>query len=220
MIEEENLQEFEKLLLKDYIDSIENGSRKYLKFSRDIINTNPELRNDIDIESLRKMWLPNSIREEIVMFMSGKDTLTPIHAAPSSNFFIQVKGKKKWTIYPSYDRMFLDVKSNRSYYYHSDLNPNQEDYKKYPLSKYAEKYEVVLEEGDVLWVPPFAWHHVFNISPSIGVSYRFLNLREAFKNSFLLMSLIFLAKNPNPITHLYYSTFKKQTAIFLKKSKR
>jgi len=67
-------------------------------------------------------------------------------------------------------------------------------------------------------VPPFAWHHVYNIEPSIGISYRFLNLSEAFSNSFTLMSLIFFATKPNPIKHLYYSIFKNSTMIFTKKS--
>lgn len=219
LIDENNPQEFEALKLKEYIDALKSGTLKYLKFDRNIINQNPELKDDLNLSWLRKLWFPNSFREEMVLFMSGKKTLTPIHGAPSSNFFVQIQGNKVWTMYPPEDRLFLDVKSNRSYYYYSEADPDNPDDENFPLQKYATKYQVTLEKGDILWVPPFTWHHVYNPVPSIGLSYRYMCPKVAFKNSKFLMLLIFFANKPSIFKHFYMSAFQKQTAIFTKSEK-
>lgn len=216
LIEEGKPQSFGKMTLADYIDAIRRGESLYLKFARDIIEDNPSLKDDLDLGWLRSKRLRWSFhnREEILMFMSRAGTLTPMHAGVSGNLFIQVAGQKTWTMYDASDRFYLDARTERTFYYFTKFDPRNIDGDAFPLSKFATRSQITLEAGDVLWVPPFVWHHVYNPTDSIGVTYRVMSLSAAFRASFLLMTLIFFATRPNPLYHWYMSTFHKKTAIF------
>jgi len=214
LVDPNNRQEFDKLKLGEYISLLKNGSLSYLKFSR-FVDENPELKEELDLSWLRKLRLPLSMREESYIFMGGVGTVTPLHVGVSCNLFIQVYGKRKWTMYAPGDRIYLDARTERFMdYYYSKADPNILDDPRFPLLKYAKKFEITLEPGDVLWIPPFTWHHVVNPTPSIGLSFRFTNLPACFKASKVLTSLIFMATRPNPITHLFATLFAKNNYIF------
>lgn len=212
-----NPQEYDDSMnLKQYINQLREGSLKYLKFSR-IVHDDDNLKNDLNLAWLRQFHLPGSFREEFQMFMGGQGTLTPLHVGFSCNLFVQVMGRKKWILYPAGDRIFLDPRAERTFYYYSKANPYNLDDPNFPLLKYARKYEIILEPGDVLWNPPFTWHHVENLTHSIGIGYRFNSVLAAFKSSKVLASLIFMATKPNIFHHFYVSLTQKQPYLFAKK---
>ena len=208
-------QTFEKLDLKYYIKQLRSGSLKYLKFS-DIVNDDENLKNDFDLKWLRRFNMRFSWAEDLKMFMGGKGTITPIHVGFSGFLFVQVMGKKKWILYPPGERIFLDPRTERIFYYYSNANPYNTNDPDFPLLKYAKKYEVVLEPGDVLWVPPFTWHHVENHTDSIGIRYGRSSIPSSFKSSKMLTILFFLATKPNIISHLYTSLRNKRSYEHIK----
>ncbi len=208
-------QDFEKMNLKYYINQLRNGSLKYLKFS-DIVNEDQNLKNDFDLDWLRKYKLPFSWGEDLKMFMGGKGTLTPLHIGFSSFLFVQVMGRKKWILYPASDRLFLDPRTERTFYFYSKANPHQKDDPNFPLLKHAKQYEIVLEPGDVLWVPSFTWHQVENPTDSIGIRYGRSSIPGSAKSSKMMTTLIFLATKPNVFTHFYTSLKNKQEYTFVK----
>jgi hypothetical protein len=210
-------QEFEHLTLKYYVDQMKDGSLKYLRFS-DIVNDDPNLKSDFDINWLRKYKLPFSWGEDLKMFMGGKNTLTTTHVGFSSFLFVQVMGKKKWILYQPNERIFLDPRTERTFHFYSKASPYKKDDTDFPLLKYAKQYEVILEPGDVLWVPSFVWHHVENLTDSIGIRYGHSSIPGSWKSSKILTTLIFLATNPNMISHFYIARTKKRELQFIKKS--
>lgn len=211
-------QEFEILTLKDYIKQLKAGTLKYLKFS-DLVKNDKNLKNDFDLAWLRNFTIPYSWGEDPKMFMGAKSTLTPVHVGFSYFLFIQVMGQKKWIIYPPEHRIYLDARTDRTFYFYSDANPNNLSDDNFPLLKYAERYEIILEPGDVLWIPSFAWHQVENLSDTIGIRFGTTNVFSAWKSSKQLTNLLFFATKPNIFTHLYTSIFKKSTYIFNKSHK-
>src|ERR1019366_5527023 len=156
--------------------------------------------SDFDLEWLRKLFaLPLSWGEDLKMFMGVKGTITPLHVGFSPVLFVQVMGQKKWTLYPPTDRIYLDCRTERTSYLFSHADPYKTDDPRFPLLKYARRYEVVLDPGDILWFPSFTWHHVENLSTTIGIRYGRTSLGTALRSSKLLTLLIFLATKPTII---------------------
>ena len=211
-------QEFEEMDLRYYIDQMKTGSLKYLRFS-DIVNEDHNLKNDFNFSWLRKFNLPYSWGEDLKMFMGAKNTLTTTHVGFSSFLFVQVMGRKKWVLYAPEERIFLDARTERTFHFYTKASPYKKDDPDFPLLKYAKQYEVMLEPGDVLWVPSFVWHHVENLTDSIGIRYGRSSIPGSWKSSKVLTTLIFLATNPNIISHYYIARTKKRELQFIKKSR-
>lgn len=72
------------------------------------------------------------------------------------------------------------------------------NYDEAPLYRYVDRYETVLEPGDVLWNPPWVWHGVQNLTESIAVSMWWINATRAISNNPVWSSLALFAR-PNPI---------------------
>ena len=104
-------------------------------------------------------------------------------------------------------------------YYFSNVDPYEGANERYPLFKYLDGVEVVLEPGDLLWNPPFYWHHVLNQSESIGMGFRFNSVAAAMRSSMLLTFLRFFATEPNIFKCIYYAAFKNRNLLFTTKSK-
>jgi hypothetical protein len=84
----------------------------------------------------------------------------------------------------------------------------------YPLLKHAIRYEILLDEGDVLWFPSFYWHYVENLTENIGVTYKFTEFGESFKLSKVMTALFFMATRPTIFESFYYNTFKNRDLLF------
>ena len=64
----------------------------------------------------------------------------------------------------------LEPPVNRTPYFHSAYDPEHPDFTKYPGMAYVDRLEFVLEPGDVFFMPPSWWHHVRNLTGSIGTT--------------------------------------------------
>lgn len=203
----------ENILLRDYLELLKQGTNKYLKFSR-IIHDQSSLRGEFNQSWLEKFKSITSFGDLFYFFIGAKDTLTPIHNGFSRTIFIQVKGQKRWIFYPPEDRIFLGVRPERTNYFFSGANPNVTSDSKYPLMKYAHRIEFVVEEGDVLFFPPYAFHQVENLTETIGVAYKFADIPSAFYSSKVMALLYFLSTDPpvfNSTAHLWKE--KKESSL-------
>ncbi len=101
------------------------------------------------------------------LFMSDHPDLgTPCHNDLSGdcNLFFQIEGRKQWTfIDPIFTLMIYPVMPPEPSYGESlidqyDMTPDP----KARLFQYCPHQEVILEPGDVLFIPPYYWHSVRN----------------------------------------------------------
>ena len=92
-------------------------------------------------------------------------------------------------------------------YVKSQVNLEAPDLEKHPLLPKAQPYIAILEPGDVLYVPPFFWHEVENLTDTIAVGYRFSSLRAALHASVAFLAVRLFSMNP-PIWKT--STYGKQ----------
>lgn len=204
---------FETITLREYIDQMRAGSKKYIKFSQ-MIHENSGLQEDFNGEWLQRFHMTSEFKKLFFMFMGGKGTATPIHTALPPTVFVQVHGSKKWNFWPTSDRIFIGVRPDRRTYYHSHADPYDTTNPEYPLMKYASRREVTIHAGDVLWFPALVWHQVENPTESIGVAYKFFHLPSSFKSSKMLTMLFFLATKPFIFQSALMSKLNKKEYIF------
>ncbi|HXH20133.1 MAG TPA: cupin-like domain-containing protein [Chitinophagales bacterium] len=188
-------QAYDVIKLRDYIKNLKAGSKQYLKFSR-IVDEKSELRNDFDVQWLRKFKVRFAQNELFYFFMGGKDTLTPIHDGFATTVFVQVTGTKRWIFYDTNNRLFIHARPRRYNYFYSEADPHNLNDPKFPLLKHARQHEVILNAGDVLYFPSFVWHQVENVTDTIGMAYKFAALLSGFTSSKMLATCFLLATKP------------------------
>lgn len=192
----DNPNTLSKLKMREYIEQLQSGSKKYLKFSR-VINDPEILSKFLKADWLKKFKRFFAFSNTYYFFIGGKDTKTPIHNGFATTVFVQVEGKKKWIFYQPEDRFSLGVRPERRSYYYSHADPHNVNDPKFPLLANAKKHEIILNPGDVLWLPPLVFHQVENITDAIGVAFKFVDIPLAFKSSKIMALLFFLSTKPS-----------------------
>lgn len=182
------------------------GRTTYLRFSP-LLAENPHLLEAFDMPWLRAFRPRTSLREAPQFFLGPASTYTPLHCALTVNFFVQLRGRKRWILYPAKHQALVEPVADRRPYFHSDFHPER-PCSGFDLAPFATAYEVTLEEGDVLYNPPLVWHTVENLTPTISVGYRYYDLRQGWRSSWLMTVLTFLATRPSLVQSLYYSLTK------------
>jgi len=204
--------------LSEFIEHIQNGGRKYLRF-HPFLMEHPELLEDLDQEWIRDIQTRGVLRPEYQMFIGPQGSHTPVHAAMPCNVFIQVHGRKRWLLFEPNEFPLLNPNPSGLSYYTSDVDPASVDRERYPLFSFANAWEVILEPGDVFWNPPYMWHCVTNETPSIGIGYRFNNPWLALKSSATLLGLRAAARNPNIFQSAYYALKKTNLIVSIERSR-
>jgi lysine-specific demethylase 8 len=176
------------------VDSIRQGKREVLRFLP-FVDDNPELKDDLDMAFLSGFRSRFSLREFTQLFLAPEGTRTPVHCAHESNLFVMVHGRKRWLLWPSRTMQLIGPPADRRPYFHADYDP--EDRAADALGRYAPAWEVVLEPGDVLYVPPFVWHYVENLDKTIAVAYRYFSIRDGLASSRAMMAMKLLATRPS-----------------------
>ena len=127
--------------------------------------------NNVSLAPLWKDLGPISILEPTggndgFFWMGPKGTLTPFHHDLTNNLLVQVKGRKKVRMVPSWEvgrmRNFVHCFSSRE---PDDWDAMAEDPSLPPL------LETVIGPGDAIFLPIGWWHHVEALDASISMSF-------------------------------------------------
>lgn len=163
---------YKKASFKEYIQQlkdaeISNTSVKDYLTTLDIFEYYPHLKSDIDFSFFEKHTKVN----DITAWIGPANTISGFHADTANNVYAQIRGKKMFiisstkfnkTMYPSKKHIYGAVAS--------DVDINNFNSNKFPEFKNNEFKSVVLEPGDVLFVPQNWWHYVQALTPSISIS--------------------------------------------------
>jgi hypothetical protein len=184
-----------ELSLAEFAARVAAGEGESLRFSP-LACEHPELCDDLDMEWLRARGDGGAHRRPLQLFIAGPGTRTDMHCEVPSTIFVQVRGRKRWRLYAPGTCLFLDPPASRTPYYVSPVDPDAPDAKRWPLFARADSLETVLEPGDVLWIPPFWWHFVVNLTPlTLSASYRTMSLGRGLRASPLLSLLRVFSRN-------------------------
>ncbi|HBS04631.1 MAG TPA: hypothetical protein DEA96_06690, partial [Leptospiraceae bacterium] len=171
--------------------SMKEGGDLYARFSG-LLHQRPELIEDLDLDWFRSM--SGHGNETWGFFMGGKGTATGLHSSIAPNLFYQIRGKKRWYIYPASTAPFFKPEVKGSPYFYSYVDVN--DPKTWPIAEAAPGWYADLGPGDVLFVPSFAWHQVHNKTASIAVGYRWMSLKQGWRASWIQTLLAATCSNP------------------------
>ena len=151
----------------DYLNSILNSGKDLRMFLYNIVSKAPELKNDVFLPSLMKGFS----KRFLFMFFGPKGAVTQIHydIDMSHVFHTAIQGRKRFVLFPQSEskKLYRHPFTIRSY-----VDVDNPDFKKFPLLKEAQGFEVTLEPGETLFIPSGFWHHVVYEDAGYAISLR------------------------------------------------
>jgi len=144
------------------------SSRPYLA-QHPLFEQIPELRADIAIPDYCSIG--GGDLQSINAWLGPAGTITPLHHDPHHNLLAQVVGRKyvrlyspdaSWGLYPYTEQMLCNS---------SQVDLTNIDIVRFPDAENLEFVDCILEEGQMLYIPPKWWHFVQSLTPSFSVSF-------------------------------------------------
>ncbi|MEW6736809.1 MAG: cupin-like domain-containing protein, partial [Acidobacteriota bacterium] len=130
-----------------------------------IVKIFPELSNDISVPALINRDKISSIN----LWFSSAGNITPLHWDLANNFLVQIYGRKRLVLFDPMQTNLLyphPLESASPHLSYVDLN--NPDYEKFPKLRMARGITGIIKPGDIVYLPPYWWHHV--ISETVGIS--------------------------------------------------
>lgn len=107
------------------------------------------------------------------IWIGPKGTLTPLHRDDTDNLFAQVWGQKSFILAAPHHRPALGTWSTspKGGLDGCDFNPDAADYQRFPAARDVPFLRVVLQAGDLLFLPEGWFHQVESVSTSLSVNF-------------------------------------------------
>lgn len=108
---------------------------------------------------------------KMFMWFSSAQVNMHSHFDQDHNFFVQIAGVKRFTLVmpEQWENMNLYPRIH-PLWHKSQVDYNQPDLSLYSNYYRAEAYMAEVHPGDVLYIPPYTWHQVETVTPSISLS--------------------------------------------------
>jgi [protein]-arginine 3-hydroxylase / protease len=155
--------------MKEFMTEKNLNSQPGYLAQHDLFDQIPQLRKDFSVLK----YCTIGIEEPIVKSWIGPaNTISTMHTDNQHNLFCQVKGSKLIILAAPFEASNL-------YPYEGLLNntcqidPENVDIGKFPLLKNVKFYKVVLNAGEILYLPKLWFHYVRSLTPSISLSFWF-----------------------------------------------
>ncbi|MBW4673834.1 MAG: cupin-like domain-containing protein [Desmonostoc geniculatum HA4340-LM1] len=96
-----------------------------------------------------------------------------LHFDAEHNIFAQIRGRKRILLYPPIDYLsfYPPLEDSAGALYGSKVNPDSLDLELFPKFPWQEKIELVLQPGEILYLPPFWWHYLTAVDDNISLSF-------------------------------------------------
>lgn len=138
-----------------------------------IFQLSEKLKDDVGSFPVEIMppWYAEKWWQFAQFFMSSKHSVTPLHfdTLLTSNIFFQIQGRKLFTVYGPEDEKFCYRKKWRWF----DVDPEDVDLQTHPKYGNTQSLAVLVEAGDMFYMPPGTIHHVRSLEDSISFNVDF-----------------------------------------------
>ncbi len=176
---------------KEYISDYIGNDNYNSYLSQDMEECFPEIIGDINYPAYFN-------RKPFIQFFHGFSnksfsSTTPLHFDPVHNIFVQIRGRKRILLFPPSNYLSFypaAVDDNRGLQDFSKVDPNLPSLELFPKFPWQKRIEVLLRPGEMLYIPPFWWHHVTAVEENISVSFWYaLKIQDIFKQKNILSVL-------------------------------
>lgn len=106
------------------------------------------------------------------MWLGPAGTVTAMHQDANDNLFVQLRGTKRFLLFPPGDRKNLYAYARWSRLPNfTPVDPRDPDLQRYPKLARTRPRQVVLQPGQTLFIPRLWWHHASALEDTIGVNF-------------------------------------------------
>lgn len=112
-----------------------------------------------------------------VVLWYGRSNLSPLHFDPNHNYMHQLDGQKRLILVDPADSALLYADHASSAVGNTPINPFAIDVEAHPLASLASLWPVVLNKGDMLFIPSQWWHMVVSL-PATGGDFHAADVRN------------------------------------------
>jgi hypothetical protein len=202
-----------QMKFQDYINVVDGNQKdeniSYYMAQVDFKEYFPELIKDIVYPEYF------AINPKIIYFFFGfanknSTSTTHLHFDDIHNVFVQIRGRKRFILFPpsNYLSFYPPLRENGYSPAWSKVNPVNPDLELYPKFPWQEKIEVILEAGEILYIPPLWWHHVTAVEENISLTFWYPpNIKDLIVQKGFLPTLLQIA--PHVIPYQLRQKFKK-----------
>ena len=105
------------------------------------------------------------------VWISSPGMITHGHFDQDYNLFTQILGTKRFTFWsPSQHESLYVFPRVHPLWHKSRINFRDPDVRKFPAFSHSRALQVTVGPGDLLFIPPYTWHYVETLSPSVSLS--------------------------------------------------
>lgn len=168
--------------LRDIMRNISKGGNE--KFGTEMLfRQYPELLNDLPLDwfnrrfgsyfSPAKVGLMLTVPIFYARGQGERTTRTDTHCEPIGNAMLMLTGKKRWLLFPPSQSTLLrpQVSPDGRGYIYATRDPADS------AIRALKRYDLVVEAGDLLWVPCWYWHRVEYIEGIAALSVSLFHFR-------------------------------------------
>lgn len=161
----------EMLTFSEFLERIQSKSSAVPTYlaQHPLFDQIQELRNDIVIPDY--CFAGGTEMKSVNAWFGPAGTVTPLHHDPHHNILAQVVGKKYVRLYPASLSEELYPHSESMLKNSSQVDLDNMDANEFPKIQDLEFLDCILEEGEMLYIPPKWWHYVRSLTTSLSVSF-------------------------------------------------
>jgi len=159
-----------KTTFREFVTRIETAGRTndfYLVANNFLMDDTRFSRLYSDVDCLPEYLDPNDLPGSCSLWFGPAGTATMPHHDTINVFLCQILGRKQISLIPTLDTPL--VYNYRGVF--SEVNWDHPDLEQYPAFREAQRLEITLNAGEVLFIPIGWWHYITALDPSISISF-------------------------------------------------
>lgn len=160
-----------ELSFTDFLEQISNSDEEKLRLyliHSSIPKNFPELMSQFTIPH----YVDEKRLRHINLWVGQRGNISPLHFDTNNNVLCEIFGRKKIIFYPpEQGKLLYHYSCFTKAPYVSPIRSDQPDFKLHPKFALAKPYEIILHPTDIMYIPPFWWHQVYNLDMTISVNF-------------------------------------------------